>query len=193
MKKSFSIRKILQALYYLQSKSPCKDKYGKMYLLKLIYFADRYHLRHFGTVPSSDNYRAMEYGPVASATYDVLKKKMPINANSSEYELLAFVEEKNENEVEIKKQSEDELSKSYIQALDFALTNYGKFDGFRLSKITHLYPDWKKHEKELQEGCLQVPMQFVDFFDNPKNVERDPFEDDDEFLNAMREEYCELS
>lgn len=191
MKSIFSIRKILQALYYLQFNSTCKDRYGKMYLLKLIYFADRYHLRHFGFVPSSDVYVAMEYGPVASSTYDILKKKMPINANSYEFDLISFVEEKNENEVEIKKQDNDELSKSYIQALDFALKNYGKFNGFELSKITHCYPEWKKHEKTLKSGILQVPMNFIDFFDNPKNIKNDPFKDDKEFLQLMRDEYCE--
>lgn len=188
-----SIRKILQALYYLQSKSDCKDKYGKMYLLKLIYFADRYHLRHFGFVPSGDTYKAMEYGPVARATYDILKRKPPFNVNSCEYNLIDFVEEKNENEVEIKQQEQDELSKSYIKSLDFALKNYGKLDGFELSKITHLYPEWKKHEEILKSGVLQVTMDFVDFFDNPKDkdLEEDPFKDDDKFLELMREDYIE--
>lgn len=186
-----SIRKILQALYYLQSKSDCKDKYSKIYLLKLIYFADRYHLRHFGFVPSGDIYKAMEYGPVASATYDILKRKTPFNVNSCEYNLIDFVEEKNENEVEIKQQEQDELSKSYIKSLDFALQNYGKFDGFELSKITHLYPEWKKHEETFKSGVLQVAMDFVDFFDNPKDLKEDPFKDDDEFLKLMREDYIE--
>jgi len=57
-----SVRKILQVLYYLKSKaqSKNKNKYDIMYLLKLFYFSDRYHLRHFGSIASGDTYYAMK-------------------------------------------------------------------------------------------------------------------------------------
>ncbi len=199
MKNIFSVRKILQALYYLQSNSVCEDKFNKMYLLKMMFFSDRYHLRHFGWVPSADNYVAMEYGPVASATYDILKKKYPSIANSSGYydfDLLSNVEEKNENEVEIKPQQKDELSLSYVKALDFALEIYGKFQSMQLSFITHDYPEWKKHEEELKK-VKSVPMNFTDFFEDPANlinsqkngIVEDPFEDDRKFIEILKEDY----
>ncbi|MDR0977586.1 MAG: SocA family protein [Endomicrobium sp.] len=91
----FSIRKILQALFYLQTKVP-KDNESRqniMYLLKLMFFADRYHLRHFGFVASGDKYFAMKNGPVASGTKDVLQGKMPPSANSVEIPLLSGVKQ----------------------------------------------------------------------------------------------------
>jgi hypothetical protein len=69
----FSIRKTLQVLFYLQSKSPKSSKGDIMYLLKLIFFADRYHIRHFGFVASGDKYFAMKNGAVASAIKDIMQ------------------------------------------------------------------------------------------------------------------------
>ncbi|MFC5437126.1 Panacea domain-containing protein [Rhodanobacter umsongensis] len=42
-------------------------------ILKLRYFADKLHMSRYGFVASKDSYVAMEFGPVASKTYDLLK------------------------------------------------------------------------------------------------------------------------
>jgi hypothetical protein len=74
----FSVLKILQALYYIQEKAPSsnQDRFNIVYLLKMIFFSDRYHLRHFGITATCDDYYAMmKLGPVASFTFDMLKRK----------------------------------------------------------------------------------------------------------------------
>jgi uncharacterized phage-associated protein len=193
-----SIRKILQALYYLQSKAPPNPaKYDIMYLLKMIFFADRYHLRHFGFVASGDTYEAMRYGPVASAVKDILYGKMPPRANSAELPALNDVVSTGDTSVLISVQKDDELSKSFKQSLDFALKTYGKYDQLALSAITHDYPEWKKHEAAINKGQKSIEMDFKDFFDNPKTlrcsakqgIKEDPFEDEEEFLQALREDF----
>ena len=60
--KQMSIRKILQALYYIQKNTPetNESKTAPVFLLKMLYFADRYHFRHFGILVSGDEYFAMK-------------------------------------------------------------------------------------------------------------------------------------
>jgi len=196
MNKLPSVRKILQALYYIQSNAPQDnpDRFNKVYLLKMFYFADRYHLRHFGYLASRDTYFAMKLGPVASNAYNILKKDQ-CNINSAEVGCLHGVEEVSEHDVKIEFQGNDELSKSYKKALDFALKEFGPNSWSRQSDISHCYPEWKNVYGANPSG-LRIPMDLRDFFDDPddktcfskfgKNC--DPFEDDKEFLALLREE-----
>ena len=68
---TFDYHKALQAMFYLQAKASVSDKLS---LLKLLFFADRYHVRHYGISMLMDNYCAMTLGPVCSKTYDIIKK-----------------------------------------------------------------------------------------------------------------------
>ncbi len=63
---SFSHRKATQALNFFAAKAG--GKINKMKALKLVFFADRYHLRKYGRPVVGDEYLAMNYGPVASGT-----------------------------------------------------------------------------------------------------------------------------
>ena len=205
---SFSIRKVLQALYYIQQRSR-KDYQSHMYFIKMMYFADRHHLRHHGITSSGDKYVAMKMGPVASATLDILKRRMPKSANSIEYDQLRAIENVDEYNVLIKKQGEDELSESNKVSLDFAIDEFGALDQFELSDISHDYPEWFKHEDEIQYSLehkgnrLSFPIPLEDFFEDPielpnllkiRGTSKDPyFEGDKEFLNAMKESVHEAT
>jgi uncharacterized phage-associated protein len=177
-----------------------------MYLLKLLYFADRYHIRHFGFVASGDKYIAMSYGPVASATKNILQGKMPNSANPEEESLLNDIKRLDKHNYLLAEQKEDELSESFKQALNFSLSKFGKFDQFQLSKITHIYPEWKKFKEKLDKKEVKsAPMDFADFFDDPDdpkifdklkdlniNINEDPFkENDSEFLTLLKNEFNE--
>ena len=52
--------KVVQALDYLVTS--LKGGCSKLNLLKLVYLADRYHLRKFGRTVTGDSYRAMPAG-----------------------------------------------------------------------------------------------------------------------------------
>lgn len=196
-----SVRKILQALYFIQSKAPKNNiaKYDIIYLLKIMFFADRYHIRHFGFVASGDKYFAMKKGPVASAVKDILYVKIPYGLNSAEMSLLKDIEVLSETDVKIAEQNDDELSDSYKQSLYFAIKTYGKLHQLALSEISHDYPEWKKHERKiLHGGCVE--MSFTDFFENPKDLNNskkygiieDPFkEEDTAFLEILKDEFRE--
>jgi uncharacterized phage-associated protein len=196
MNKLPSVRKILQALYYIQSNAPSdnNDRFNKVYLLKMFYFADRYHLRHFGCLASRDTYFAMKLGPVASTAYNILKRDQ-CNINSAEVGCLQGVKEVSEHDVEIEFQGDDELSKSFKKALDFALKEFGHYSWSQQSDISHCYPEWK-NLYGANPSNLRTPMDLRDFFDDPddntcfskfgKNC--DPFKDDKEFLTLLRED-----
>jgi uncharacterized phage-associated protein len=195
MNKLPSVRKILQALYYIQNNAPQDnpDRFNKVYLLKMFYFADRYHLRHFGYLASRDTYFAMKLGPVASNAYNILKKDQG-NINSAEISCLQSVEEISEHDVRIKFQNDDELSKSYKKALDFALKEFGCNSWSQQSDLSHCYPEWK-NVYGVNSNDLRTLMDLRDFFDDPDDEacfskfgkDCDPFKDDKEFLALLRE------
>jgi len=199
MKRPLSIRRILQALYYLQSKAPSdnQDRFTKVYLLKMLYFADRYHLRHFGCLATGDNYVAMKLGPVASVTFDMLKR-VPNIKNSAGTDYLSAIKELSEHEVKIEPQKDDELTESFKRSLDFALKEFGHFNWIKQSKISHCYVEWKKHETSLSVN-LSIPMDTSDFFDDPEDETcfsefkkaYDPFKDDKEYLRLRKESFGE--
>ncbi|MEE6207251.1 MAG: Panacea domain-containing protein [Alphaproteobacteria bacterium] len=198
MSNIISVRKILQALYYIQSNAPADNeaKNNIMYLLKILFFADRYHLRNYGCLATDDIYYAMKNGPVASATFDILRNNLPKNANIYEHMLLEDVEVIDEYSVHINLQGDDELSDSFKEALDFALENYGNYDHFNLSDISHDYPEWKKYENRLKNGEKRCEIKRDDFFDNPKQldkskklgIKKDPYLVNIELTEALKQD-----
>jgi hypothetical protein len=196
----FSVLKILQALYYIQEKAPSsnQDRFNIVYLLKMIFFSDRYHLRHFGITATCDDYYAMRLGPVASSTLDILKGNM-FNLDCADAKYLSSIKEIDKNNVEIKQQEDDELSVSFKESIDFALKEFGDCDWGKLSVISHWYPEWKKHESELSGLTKRVQMKEIDFFDDPDDSvcfadfgkENDPFKDDKGYLSLRKKHYDE--
>ena len=66
---SFDYRKATQALNHFALKEG--GQINKMKALKLVYLADRYHLRKYGRLITNDVYFAMPYGAVASGVKDI--------------------------------------------------------------------------------------------------------------------------
>jgi len=139
----------------------------------------------------------MKLGPVASTTFDILKKNVNINAAENNY--LSDIEEISENEVIVKEQGKDELSESFKEALDFSLKEFGSYDWLVLSEISHCYPEWKKHETNLSKNNKRICMDDRDFFDDPEDEgclatfgkKNDPFKEDKEVLALMKEDFDE--
>lgn len=67
---TFSPARALESTIYLAErlKNPTMHE-----ILKLRYFADKIHLSKYGFLASGDNYCALEFGPVASNTYNMLR------------------------------------------------------------------------------------------------------------------------
>jgi hypothetical protein len=57
------------------------------------------------------------------------------------------------------------LSQSDCEALEFAWQSFGRKSG--IVEKTHDYPEWKRHEAALHGGSTRVPMDYLDFLDDP--------------------------
>lgn len=197
----FSTKRAVQALGYIQSKTEITDKLA---LVKLLFFADRYHLRTFCISMLEDNYKALRKGPVCSYTLDLINQSNFYNTLSPE--LKKYVYEnlicKNWN-VTVKEHNIESLSKSALMALDFSIEHFSKFDSVDLVEIAHSYPEWKKYEDFLKKYPKNSKdMNYVDFFSNPSSNDstikeyfggKDPFEMDERLLNATKMEYIKLA
>jgi uncharacterized phage-associated protein len=149
----------------------------------------------------------MLYGPVASYSYNIFQKESYFMRKQSP-ETVKLIEDSikivSETEIEISPQSEDEISKSGHKAIEFALYNFGRFEEFELSKITHDYPEWEKYEDEILSGKTKSKnMYAIDFFNNPcignsLGIKKylggiDPFVDDPEKIKDIREVFLEYA
>ncbi len=82
------VRKSTQALNYFAHKSasgaPAR-RLNRMKALKLLFFADRYHLRKYGRPVSDCAYFAMKHGPVASEAKHVAEESARLDNRSRSY------------------------------------------------------------------------------------------------------------
>jgi uncharacterized phage-associated protein len=163
---SFSHRKATQALNFLARQAG--GSINKMKALKLVYFADRYHLRRFARPIIGDEYLAMNYGPVPSGTKDLAEMSDFLGEEEASY-AKAFLRPVDRFTFGSEQPVvETVFSQSDRKALAWAWQRFGMEDGFTLAKLTHLYPEWKRHEASLNAKLTtRAPMNYRDFLDDP--------------------------
>lgn len=159
----------------------------KLKVIKLIWLADRYHLRKYGRPISNDYYYAMKLGPVASFAKDLTGFNV-LEEAESKY-LNEFLASGGKNVVKSEKAVDtDVFSKTDIDALEKVYAEYGKFSAPKLVDYSHIFPEWKKFEKNLNSGIsTREIMSYQDFFLNPTGVkEKNIFNEDSEKLKYAR-------
>lgn len=157
-------RKAAQALNFFARQEG--GSINKLKALKLLFFADRYHLRKFGRPVSECAYFAMAHGPVASEAKHIAEEcdKLPPTVRAYARK---FVRKDGDYEFSsIAEMDSGVISASDREALEFAWRNFGRFGKYTLRTITHHYPEWKRHESKLKTA-KRVPMDFADFFKEP--------------------------
>ena len=165
MNLTFAHRKATQALNYFARQS--SGRLNKLKALKLIYFADRYHLRTYGRPITNDRYLAMEYGPVASSCKDLAEMSEFLGKEEREY-AARFIKPSGHDYFSSAEVDQEEFSVSDMEALAFAWREYGSRDGFALAEATHQFPEWALHEPRLKStNESRVPMSYRDFLENP--------------------------
>jgi len=192
---SFSYRKATQALNFFARQDG--GTINKMRALKLLFFADRYHLRKYGRPITNDEYFAMDYGPVPSGAKDLaessdFRPKVEVDYAGQ------FIAPSDDRLIFRSVAAVDEVvfSKTDLEALRFAWDTFRRFNPFDLAELTHTYPEWKKHEAALKSGVnSRVKMRYMDFLDDPPPginpchpltaEERDVRADELEEMNAL--------
>jgi uncharacterized phage-associated protein len=165
------VRKSTQALNYfarLSASGAPRAEINKMKALKLLFFADRYHLRKYGRSVSDCAYFAMARGPVASEAKNVAEESNRLPSTSRTY-ARRYVRRKDAyNYSSVGEIDSAVLSKTDMEALDFAWQNFGHYTEFELVEITHKYPEWRRHASKLRhDGNKRVEMDYADFFNDP--------------------------
>lgn len=127
--------KIVDSILYLALKGLELDQYKTV---KLLYLADREHLRRFGRPITFDKYVAMQFGPVASAAYDLVRGKEALGINPAR---LPFKTHKHDKIFLVSNPKRDIdrdiFSKSDLVVLDQIADEYGAMSFEQLYKLTH--------------------------------------------------------
>lgn len=188
---SFSYRKTTQGLNFLAREAG--GRINKMKALKLLYFADRYHLRKYGRPVTNDEYFAMGFGPVASGGKD-LAEGSDFRPDVEKAYAGQYLDSVNRYEVaSINEVDTPVFSDTDREALTFAWERFGGHDEFELAEITHAYPEWKRHEPALQGGVnSRVKMSYEDFLADPPEGYDLCHALSDEEREARRDELQEL-
>ena len=170
------IRVSVQALYYISKryKDNATRYTNKMAALKLLFFAEKYHLQQYGRMITDDTFFAMKNGPVASAARDVLNFDN-VNTNvgySRDFidnvDKYFYKEVDNNNEL-------DMLSETDIEALDFSISHFKHLDKRKLVEETHKYQEWKRYESLFNtDASKRENVYEEDFFTNT-GIANDPF------------------
>jgi uncharacterized phage-associated protein len=163
---TFNPQKSTQALNFFAIKQG--GQVNKMKALKLIFLADRYHLRKYGRLITNDTYVAMKHGPVPSTTRDIAEFNDYLDEAEKHYSS-HYVESDNLKLKSKKKIDVTVFSESDLEALNFVWDNFGHYDQFQLRDITHSYPEWKKHSNTLNHGSC-INMNILDFLKDPDEL-----------------------
>lgn len=182
--------KCTQALNYFARRQG--GRINKMKSLKLIFFADRYHLRKYGRFVTNDNYFAMTYGPVPSNTKEIAESNDYLQEDAREYSVKYINPINNLELFSINDVDTDVFSDSDIEALDFAWEHFGHLNQFELADISHFYPEWAKYRNSISRGTC-FPMGPLDFLNDPDTSVEKCFELDDKSRKIIREQIIEKS
>jgi uncharacterized phage-associated protein len=136
--------KALSALLYIAHglQRQTRERRADLYkLLKIMYFADKDHLAHFGRPIVGDFYVAMGDGPVPSRMYDMVKSVRGDGYYATEElqgDLRTFFEVKEQITIVPKRKPDmDELSKSNLECIDAAIRKYKHYTYSRLKNESH--------------------------------------------------------
>jgi uncharacterized phage-associated protein len=154
---NFDESKAVETLVYVARAWPDITPF---YLSKILFFADRDHLRDYGRPVTGDAYIAMANGPVPSRIYDIIKGELDFfGAPAAIDEALSIVLTDKYHEIRAKREpNTDLLSETDIVAIDNAIRFCRGKPFSELSNLTHQEPAWFKAEANAEMDLeLLVP------------------------------------
>lgn len=107
---------------------------------KMLYLSDKLHLQEYGRLICGDRYIAMEYGPVPSAIYNMMKvaaKKQSIDVDWDEIIQEALDVRRGRDVVPKRDCDMDMLAESEIECIQKTIAEYGNKSFGELTDITH--------------------------------------------------------
>lgn len=136
--KHFDRNKAIELIVFIAENLKSADMHS---VSKILYLADKLHLQEYGRLICGDKYIAMDYGPVPSAIYDMMKvadNRFTLDADWDELINEAIEVSSNHRNVKPKRKSDKEkLSDSEVECLKITINDYGKKTFGELTDITH--------------------------------------------------------
>jgi len=186
----FNYKKAVQALNFFAIKGG--GEINKMKALKLIWLSDRLHIRKFGRPILNDTYFALNYGPVASNTKDLAENTDFLTSEEKEYRNHYIENTSHYNYISKSSLDQFVFSSSDLEVMQAIYEKFAHLSEFKLSEISHLYPEWKKFESYLNsKTSSRFEMNYEDFFENTDNDYNNFFNDTEESLNLSKEVFLE--
>ena len=188
----FDFEKSVQAVNYF-AKNTNNKLQNKLLIVKLMWAADRYHLRKYGRPVTGDTYFAMKNGPVASCVLNILdqdKTDQNIATPRNLVYLTKYLGKIDKNKIGSAVDPDmDQFSETDVEALEFAMKHFGERKS--IVDLTHKYPEWKKYEKALGPSRKCAKMNYLDFFEDPSPVDvpNDPFQIDEALKKYAKEDF----
>jgi uncharacterized phage-associated protein len=144
MSNEFDVRKAIEVVVYVSHKTD-----DLLHIMKVLYFADKYHLQEYGRLITGDKYIAMKDGPVPSGAYEIVKDVrgdgiVELSANTKQALRV-------EKRIFVKPQRDpilDYLSESDIECLDRAISEYANMPREELLEIAHDEQPYKEAQAD---------------------------------------------
>lgn len=180
-------KKLIQALDFFAFKEGGEISKIKSY--KLLWLADRYHLRKFGRMITNDGYFAMPKGIVPTEAKHIMDEKSTLKCGQYIKDYLQ-ISGKATSYKSCQEPNMRVFSKTDVDALNAVWASYGSMDEKELSMMSHEFPEWKRFEALIKapEELSSYSICIDDFFENFKD-ETNMFVDDAELLELTKELY----
>lgn len=135
--KHFDREKALEVILYIAESLAAPTLHS---VSKILYLADKQHLQDFGRLICGDQYIAMEYGPVPSAIYDMMKAadgRKRIDVDWDELIKEAFQVIQGRNIKPNRRANTGLLAESETHCIAQTITRFGSKSFGELTDITH--------------------------------------------------------
>lgn len=110
-------------------------------LLKMLYIADRMALERLEQPITGDHYMSMDYGPVLSGIYDLIKGN-PVDDALPLWS--KFISPRQDNHVSLLNDpGNEDLCEEEEEIIQQVYHTFGHLDPFDVAKWTHDLPEWK--------------------------------------------------
>ena len=183
---------IIQVVFYLLHK--VNAPISKLKLVKLIYFADKYHLLHYGRTITEDTYFAMQHGPVGSTILNVLNFNDSLLSSAEFAYAQQYLKKKGKYDLSACEYycAFEMLSDTDTESLDFIIQQFANMETSQLVDLSHRYDEWNKHKHLFESG--QTKRKEIPQEELLSTLPNDPFtvskEDVEESLAILRARKC---
>ena len=187
-------KKIIQALAFIGSRMEGRTL-SSMKAYKLLWLADRCHLRLNGRTITGDRYYALPKGMVPTDAKHLLDGDLTVLDTSTEY-FEAWIKKIGDHcYMTVKEPDLTEFSQSDIDVLERVISLYGNKTARELSELSHKYPEWKRYEDMLsdkkEKNSFPIDMDLM--FENSDEDTSLLFNQSPEVLAVTKEIYHEFN